>query len=40
VQDDGGKTWLCSGAFVTDPPALSGGEIDVSMQFERDDEVN
>ena len=39
VQDDAGKTWLCSGAFVTEPPELSGGEIDIDMQFERAQEV-
>ncbi len=40
VQDDLGKTWLCVGAFVTEPPGLSGGEWDVSMQFENQEEIS
>jgi hypothetical protein len=39
VQDDSGKTWNCSEAFTTEPPSMSGGEIDVSMQFKRAEEV-
>ena len=39
VQDNGGKTWLCEGAFTTDPATLSGGEIDVSMQFPTHQEI-
>lgn len=39
VQDDSGKTWQCSGAFVTQPPTMSNGEIDVEMLFIRAEEV-
>lgn len=40
VQDDGGKTWLCSGAAVVDTPELANGEISIEMHFSKADEVN
>ncbi len=39
VQDDGGKTWLCSSAFVIDTPELSNGEIALEMHFAKAEEV-
>lgn len=39
VQDDNSKTWQCSDAFVTTPPTLSNGEVDVAMQFANVEEV-
>lgn len=39
VQDDSGKTWLCVGCDVTDQPTLSGGEIDMTMEFDTQQEV-
>jgi hypothetical protein len=32
VQDDNGKMWVISGAWMTDPPALTGGEYDCKME--------
>lgn len=31
IQDDNGQAWIMRDAWVTEPPKLSGGEIDVSM---------
>ena len=39
VQDDLGKSWLCRGAFTTERPELSGGEISMAMQFEDQEEL-
>lgn len=39
VQDDGGKTWLCSGAALVDTPELANGEIPLEFHFTRADEV-
>lgn len=39
VQDDGGKTWNCAGAFTVNQPTLSNGEIPVEMHYERAEEV-
>jgi hypothetical protein len=39
VSDDGGKTWVCTGAFTTDTAELTNGEISVDMEFVRSEEV-
>lgn len=31
IQDDNGVVWIMSGAWVSEPPKLSNGEISVSM---------
>jgi hypothetical protein len=39
AQDDAGVVYQCQEAFVTEPPTLSGGEIDVKMMYAREEEV-
>lgn len=40
VQDDNGKVWVINGAWMTEPPALSGGEYSCKMQGISADLVN
>jgi hypothetical protein len=39
VQDDGGKTWLCSGAGVTNEVSLSQGWYSIEMEYLSEEEV-
>lgn len=32
IQDDNGKSWMISGAWMSEPPALSGGEYSCKME--------
>lgn len=40
IQDDNGKSWIMRESWVTKPPELSGGEIDVEMKGVAADEVS
>lgn len=39
ITDDNGKSWIMSGAWVDEPPELSGGEYDVKMTGLRADPI-